>query len=173
MSVKVRFTGLPLEFAVANAVNAVIDARLTTEVHRDKTSLAGSDVLNPTSSVLQVTAANASDLPTCIVLANQMRSIMNVHFLDASAHKVADTVSALGPVATDLASVIVLANSLKSVYNVHGVSTTYHVNADTTIATANASDLATSITLLNAEKTKFNSHISAGGTIQRLELVAP
>lgn len=171
MSIRVRKNANPIEFAAAQAVNALIDAKLTTEVHRDKTSLPGTDIMLPTSSVLQVTAANASDLPTCITLANQMRSIMNVHFADSSAHLVADTVSSLAPVASDLATVITLANSLKSVYNVHGVSTTYHLNADTTIATTNASDLATSITLLNAEKTKFNSHINAGGAIQRIVLV--
>lgn len=123
-----------------------------------------------------ISAANASDLPTALVLVNQMRRRWLQHRDDDLAHKVADGLPALtAPEATDLATAQTLANELKADYTAHIGSTTYHYTADATntVAAANASDLATLQTLLNELKGDFNAHIASAPAGQSVKLVDP
>ncbi len=74
----------------------------------------------------------------------------------AATTAVADTGTA------DLAAVQVLANALRTAYEAHRVNTDAHAASDTAnvIAAAAATNLATSITLLNELKADFNLHIA-------------
>jgi len=64
-----------------------------------------------------------------------------------------------------LSSLILTLNNVKSVYNVHEASVTYHNAPGGTnpVTAANATDLATSITLVNDIKSMFNNHIVEAG----------
>jgi len=61
----------------------------------------------------------------------------------------------------NLAAVQVLLNAIKAAWNLHLANTDAHVAADATnvVATANATDQASSNALANALKTAFNAHI--------------
>lgn len=176
MSIKIRKAQLASEPAVASAINALIDARLSTQVHRDKTSIPAGDSLNPSSTVLQVTAANASDLATSITLANSIKGILGVHMADSSAHLEADLTNINFDgyaLASDLATVIALANAMKVNHNAHCANTDCHLNADSTntVSASAASDQSSSNTLLNELKSDLNAHIANAGLIQRLILI--
>lgn len=130
-----------------------------------------------------VSAPNAADLATSLVLVNQLRTILlggggilASHFADTLAHKVVDTADAAtiaAPAATDLTTANTLANQIKSAYNTHIASTTYHYNADATntISSANATDQSSLNTLLNELKTDFNAHIASGPASASLRLI--
>lgn len=123
-------------------------------------------------SEITVTAAVASDLPTSLVLVNQMLGFYKFHMADTLAHKVAGLPLASYVPATDLASAIARANDIKAKYNVHAVSTTYHYTADVVIATADATVLADLQTLLNAERTALIAHAASGPAAKSIRVVA-
>lgn len=112
-----------------------------------------------------IVSANASDLATSIVLANEIMAVYLFHLSDDLAHKIQDPPPAL-VAASDLATLQTLATAIKADYEVHRASTTYHYTADATntISAANATDLGTSITLLNELKTDINAHLAGGPT---------
>lgn len=103
-----------------------------------------------------------TDLPTLIALLNQLRQISITHRADTLCHKAADATSPAA-VAVDLASSIALANGLKADHNTHAASAVIHFNADATntIAAANGTILADTITLANAIRTAYLGHMSA------------
>lgn len=115
----------------------------------------------PTVAALQVTAANATDLATSLVLCNALIGFYRIHFADVSAHKIAD-VTALPALfaAVDLTSAQTAANLLKTSHGTHIASTTVNYTADATntIAAANATDQSSLNTLLNELKTDINAH---------------
>ena len=162
--------------------------------HADQTSTtSGDSFINPSSAVLTIPAANASDLPSCITLMNQLIGTLGVHMKDgiaqdlysAGAHKISDAVNAAllpasyaltGVGATDLAAVVAGANALKSTLNAHFVmvapSAVHFTNDGTnTVATANATVLADSIILLNAIKTAVIAHIASAPTTPMIKIV--
>jgi hypothetical protein len=145
----------------------------------------------PTFTLLQVTAAAATNLATSCVLANQIKGVLKTHFLDASAHLKADLVndgyldgysfvdgySTVDPPAqgiADLASVIVLLNGEKAVFNKHLSQSGVHVSTDgRTVATTDATDQTSANTLANALKAAVNLHVSSGPVgIPRISLVS-
>jgi hypothetical protein len=86
----------------------------------------------------------------------------------AGAHKIPDTgamttlqsgipATSTGPVT--LADVILWANNSKAALNAHYASVAVHYNTDSAIATANATDLPSALTLLTAIRTSLNAHI--------------
>ena len=181
---------------VAKAHNALCaqTALVGALFHADQTSTTASDAfIAPVSTVLQITAINAVDLPTCITLMSALVGTMSFHMKDgiasdvygAGAHKISDLVNAallpaqyvaVGVTATDLAVVVAGANALKSAINAHFVmaspSAVHFTNDGTnTIATANATVLSDSITLLNAIKTAVNAHIQSGPTTPMIKIV--
>jgi hypothetical protein len=176
MAIKIRKAQLASEPAVVAAINALIDARLTTQVHRDKTSTPAGDSLNPSSATLQVTAANASNLATSLTLVTNLKGVLAVHCADTSAHLVADTTNDAFDgyaAASDLATAIALANAIKVDYTAHIANTSVHLNADSTntVAASAATDQSSLNTLLNELKTDINAHINLAGSVQRLVLV--
>lgn len=127
--------------------------------------VAGSPPVHMDRSERTVTAANASDLATALVLVNQLRAVYEFHRADTLAHLAADATNAIAaPVATDLGTAVTLANELKADYNAHRSQGGVHPTADTgnAIAAANASDQGTLNTLLNELKADLNLHMAAG-----------
>jgi hypothetical protein len=119
-----------------------------------------------------VGAANASDLATSLVLANQIMDVYRFHLADTLAHKVVDPEPALTK-ATDLTTAQTLANAIKADYNTHRASTTYHYTADATnvIASADATDQSSLNTLLNEIKTDFNLHMASAPAAKSIRMV--
>lgn len=176
MAIKIRKAQLASEPAIVAAINALIDANLSTQVHRDKTSTPAGDSLNPSSSVLQVTAANATNLATSITLANEIKGILSVHMADSSAHLEADETNVNFDgyaLASSEATVIALANAMKVDHNAHCADTNVHVNADgtNTVSSSDATDQSSANTLLNELKGDLNAHIANAGLVQRLVLI--
>lgn len=142
--------------------------------HADVTSEPSGDHTVPVATAGTITAPNASDLATSLVLVNQLRKRWMNHYADDLAHKVADTTNTLAAaVATDLATAQTLANEIKADYNAHIASTTFHYTADgtNTTAAANATDQATLNTLLNELKTDFNAHIASAPAGQSIKVI--
>lgn len=179
MSIKIRKTSSAIEAPLVNAVNALLDASLTTQKHRDKTSTPTGDTFTPTSTPLLVTGVT-TDQTTCNALANEIKGILGFHFRDDSAHLIADTVNDIcdgyaDGYATTLAKCLTLANAEKADYNSHMAESGVHVNDDATntVTAADADDLAKLKTLLADIKTQVNAHMANAGTVQRLVLVDP
>lgn len=140
--------------------------------HRyDMTQLKAGAVFHADKSTA-IATADASDLPTSIVLANALKASLNTHMASAissttaiGVHVAADSTN--GPIATadatDLASVETLLNAAKTKFNAHLSQSGVHFTNDAaTVATANATDQATSNTLANALKAAANLHYSKG-----------
>ena len=176
MAIKIRKSQLASEPAVVAAINALLDANLSTQVHRDKTSTPAGDSLNPSSTLLAIASAAASSLGTSITLANEIKGVLAVHMADTSAHLVADSTNVNFDgyaLASNLATGIALANAIKVDYEAHRVDTSSHVNADSThtISASAATDQNSLNTLLNELKSDINAHIADGGSVQRLVLI--
>lgn len=127
-----------------------------------------------------IATADASDLATCVTLANAIKAFYNLHAASAcsattgqGAHIAVGTANATAA-ATDLTTVQALANGLKTTYEAHRVLTTLHATADATntISAATATDLATSITMLNELKLDINAHVAAALASNALRVVA-
>lgn len=174
MAISARRGSDAVAFAQALAHNKLLAATaiVGSSFHADITATTGGDYTAQTVTSLQVTAANATDLPSVITLVNQIQSIALVHLADgistnasaAGAHKVPDTTNNTAiATATDLATSITMANGWKTRLNAHFTQSGVHFTNDATntIAAANATDLATAITLVNALKAALNPHITA------------
>lgn len=125
-------------------------------------------------SEMVIAAANASDLATSLVLANEIKAVYNFHCADTLAHKAADTTNVVSAaVATTLATAITMANETKVDYAAHRVSTVFHVVADSTntIAAVDATDLSSLITLLNELKTDINAHMASGPAAKSIRAI--
>lgn len=124
------------------------------------------------ASEVLVTAATAADLPTAIEMCNNIRAVLVFHKADTLAHKAEDA-TAIGELATDLDTAVAAANLHKSGYNTHIASTAAHYTKDETngVATTDASDLPTLITLLNAIKGKVNAHLASAPAAASLRMV--
>lgn len=188
MALSIRRIEGPVAFALALAHNKLLAGTVVvgSSFHADITSTTSGDLLfTAASASLQITASNAADLPTAITLANQIATILQIHWKDgistnaysAGAHKIPDTTNSTAFItAVDLATSITLANAIKAQTNAHFTQAGVHFTNDgtNTIATANATVLADLITLLNAEKTAINAHIIAApaGSVM-LNLISP
>lgn len=175
MSIKIRKAQLASEPAVVAAINALIDANLSTQIHRDKTSIPAGDSLNPSSTPLGVDGY-ATGLASSIALANELKGVLAFHMADSSAHEVADSVNVNFDgyaLATNLSTVQLLANAMKVDYTAHLSQSGCHVNNDSTntITAADATDQSTSNLLLNNIATKLEAHMADAGAVQRLIIV--
>lgn len=141
--------------------------------HIDKGAI-GSNVTNGPGSTT-VTSANATDLPTLLVLTKEIVNKTAAHAASIAAHKVADTtfVSTVASVIS-LATAITALNAIKGFYNTHRASTTFHYNADATnvIASADATDQSSANTLANELKGDFTAHVTSGNVANVPILVA-
>jgi len=179
--------------AVARAHNVGLAsaANVGAFFHQDATSLTTTDqFITGSVATLQVTAAAATDVPSSIVLLNQLIGVARVMMNDASpasqtlsgAHKIVDTINlallpaqyvATGVTATDLAAAITAANLFKAAYNAHLAQAGVHPNNDgtNTVAAANATVLSDMIVLLSAEKVAVNAHISSAPATQMVNVI--
>lgn len=133
----------------------------------------------PAVSNLTSTAATAVDLPSTILLSNQMLSILSTHGASATSHLVADTTLAAALLlltqAVDQPSVNTLLNGLKAAFNSHLTQAGVHVYNDTlnTNATTAASSLATAIALANVLQGQLNAHLSSAPTGESVTFLNP
>ncbi len=144
--------------------------------HADQTSSGPSgDYQQPAVANLTVTAAAATDLPTSITLANQMRQVLNQSMADTTAHLAADVTNPItAAVCVDLATANTLANAIKTALNAHIALAASHLNVDTanTNSTTAATTLGTLQTLLNALKTNVNAHLASAPTGESVALIS-
>lgn len=111
-------------------------------------------------------AADATDLPTSIILANDLRTKYLGHVVQSRVHLSDDVKNIdLPEESSDLNSALLLANGLKSSFNSHLTATLREIqkvhSVDDTInsvSSVDATDLLTLITLLNELKMNFNAH---------------
>jgi hypothetical protein len=141
--------------------NAAREASVTDQYHADVTQITGGDYQNPTVAADTVTAANATDLATSLVLVNQIRGVQLRHFADTVAHDTALTAATTLAEADDLTTANALANDMKAEHNTHAADTDAHFNADSsnTVTNADATDQTTLNTLLNEIKADINAHV--------------
>lgn len=119
--------------------------------------------------------ANATDLPTALVLVNSLKSRSNAHLASngiQGAHMAASAATTTAATATDLATAQTLANEIKADFNTHLVESGVHLQNDgtNTVAAANATDLSTLLTLVNQVKTKYNTHIASVMSTPMIEI---
>lgn len=108
--------------------------------------------------------ADATDLPTVLVLANSLRAKIVAHLASTGvtgAHAAASAEAIAAPVATDQGTVETLLTELKADFNTHLSESGVHLNDDgtNTVAAADATNLATSLTLANEIKADWNAHV--------------
>jgi len=162
-------------YALVAAWNNKQEASVTSQFHADVTqNNTTTDFKNPSASNLQVTAPNATDQATSLVLTKQLILVAVKHFEDlAGAHNtVASPTSglkALGSV-VDLASAIIAVNLVRTVYEAHRTLANCHFNNDVTntITAPAASDQTTLNTLLNELKADLNAHILSAPVGQKI-----
>lgn len=143
--------------------------RLTTAMRQTGLLLHRDYVDAPTEKIVAPVATN---LATAIARANELRTKVGAHFLQASKHKVADSVTAIAAaVATDQTTLNTLITEIKADLNTHHKSATYHDAgpmsgaigvAPTDTAVANATDLASSVALTNECVDMFHRHLDSG-----------
>lgn len=177
MAITVRKSTHSLVMALVAARNTKSPQRAGTNFHYDITSqtpLVDSSLFPVAVADVPLRAA-PTDLPTCLLTANECKAVYNRHVGDPMAHKVADIVDVVATAAaTDLPTTIALVNAIKAAYNLHIASATYHPTVDGTnaIAATNASDLATSITLITAMQTAMSAHVRSGSVEPMINVVA-
>lgn len=174
MAYRVRRLTDAILYAFVTQHNLKQEAAVASFFHSDITQTTNSsDYRNPSVTNLLVTAANATDLPTSLTLANQLQAYLNVHWQDAYAHKTAVSPKDTTAKAIDLATGITLANALKAAINVHLTASNVHWTNDgtNTVATTNASDQTSLNALLNALKTAYNAHVISAPTGSMIQIV--
>jgi hypothetical protein len=161
--------------AVVDQLNKLRELSVGSNFHVTKTGVPAAVSDPPGASALQVTAPNATDLATSLVLVNQIAEVYNAHAVDALAHNSAVSPVLSSPVATDLATAQTLANEIKGDYGTHIAAANVHFNNDATntIAAADASSQGTLNTLLNELKTDLNAHINGALGGESIKLVGP
>jgi hypothetical protein len=183
MALKIRKVPDAIVFAlvaVYNLFKRELCSSISSYPHCDITSTTSGDYTAPTSSALLPSSASATTLPTTITRAENIRTVLLVHFLDAIAHVAADAVAYAAittttvPLATDQATVNAALNAMKAAWNTNLASTATHFTADSTytVATADATDLASSEALANALYTAVRGHIQFGFTTPSIQLVS-
>lgn len=161
--------------AVVDQLNKLRELSVSTNFHVTKTGVPAAVSDPPGASALQVTAPNATNLATSLVLVNEIAAVYNVHAQDALAHNTAVSPALSSPLATDLATAQTLANEIKGDYGTHLAAAGVHFTNDATntIAAADATDQTSLNTLLNELKTDLNAHINAALGGESIKLVGP
>lgn len=142
-------------------INRIRVAAVGSNFHAAAAQSVSFDYDPPKVAALQVTAANATDLPSSLTLGNQIIGFYIEHFADTVAHKIADVTSLPAQGAcVDLASSITAMTLIKATHATHIASTTVNYTADSTntLLTTTPSDQGTLNTFLNAAKTAINAH---------------
>ena len=175
MAIKIRENREDLTHTLITDLNAATDAALTTQKHRDKTSVPTGDWFTASSTPLLIDAI-VDTLDGYCTAVTQIKGVTYFHFNDDSAHLVVDDVNINfdGYVnAYDLATCYLLANAVKVDYNLHGTQSGVHLNNDAgnQISASDATDVASLRTLLADERAKINAHLAAAGLTQRYVII--
>lgn len=186
MAISCRNNTGELMLALAYALNAMQSQVQSDGYHRDLTQVTSSPILNYQSITVTnvtVSAAAATDLPTTLVLANQVLAVLgNMHMPDDQVHLKADVTN--NPIidgylpAVDLASVEVLLNALSTLFVAHLTQSGVHVHNDNTTyagLSTPATSLVTAENLANSLKAAVNTHMLNAGTslvCPRIRLIA-
>lgn len=119
-----------------------------------------------------IATIDAVDLATGLVVGNELRALYVAHIASTKKHLAADATNTVtAPAATDQTELNTLLNELKVDLNAHQILLASHRGnggqgsvsaAPIAIATTDASDLATSLTLVNALKAAWNHHVQSG-----------
>ena len=171
------YTTRKLPNVMVNALVAAHNLRqeesVSTFFHADTTQTTSGDYTAPTVADDLVTAANGTNAATNIVLANDIKAVLNRHFADTYAHDTDVTAEVTTADATDDATSWALANALKTAYNAHLTDANVHFNDDSTndVTNANGTNAATTATLLNEMKSDVNAHIVSAPAGAMIKLV--
>ena len=176
MAINIRKDGSLYLAQVVDDYNALIDAGLTTEKHRDKTSQQNGTDLIPCSTPLIIPAIAVMTSDGYYACLNAIQGILSEHMRDSSAHLKTDSSNfnfdgyAFAHSAT---TAYALANCIKLNYNSHGSQSGVHLNADSShqISSNDATSPATLVTLITEFISDINAHIAAAGANQRIVLV--
>lgn len=115
-----------------------------------------------TDTINSISASNASNLSSLIVLANDIKSKLNRHFIEEQVHFQNDYIDKITvPDASDLPSSLVLVRQLEDLYLSHLGRTNIHIYPDTVNDFVQTSIVMQSdaITAANLLKSKYNAHI--------------
>lgn len=151
-------------FALVAAYNQLRLDNISTNAHLSRTERTNRPGYT-NQSVTRVTVTNTgTDSATCIVLANELKSVYNEHVVGAVGvvHNTAVSAVLTTATATDGPTAITLANALKTAYNIHLTASNVHYTNDTTNATtaAASTDTATLVTLVTELKADLNAHMA-------------
>lgn len=161
MAFTARSTPVDLLRAVVAAINLRQTEIVASFFHYDTTQSTTADRANPVVADLTIATANGTNAATNIVLANEMKRIVNIHFADDYAHGSAVSAAISTADATDDTTSWALANAIKAAYNTHLTASNVHANNDSTnaVTNADATDAATCAVVLNEMKGDYNAHV--------------
>lgn len=161
MAFKIRKLTDNLAHALVAANNLRQTEAVASFFHADTTQKTTGHFTAPVVADDTIASANGTDNTTNTVLVNEMKAVMNRHFVDDLAHNTAVSAEVTTADGTDMATNFALANALKSAYNTHLTASNVHFNNDATngVTNANGTDQATTSTLLNEMKADFNAHV--------------
>lgn len=158
----VRKVATDCAFALVAAHNQLQTDAIGSSFHRERTCTTNhSDFRNYSVTRVTVTAANASSEGTSVTLANQIKAVLNAHFVDTAAHNTAVSAVIATPDATEVVTATTLGNACKAAYNTHRTAAGVHYTNDTTnvVTSTDASDQSSLNTLLNEMKGDINAHM--------------
>jgi hypothetical protein len=121
-----------------------------------------------------VGSPNATDLPSALVLLNEIRAVHEVHKGDLLAHKFKGPALQTSKV-IDLPTAIAASNAIKADFNLHISVAAIHYNVDqaNAVGVADASDLPTLLILVNALKTSLNAHMAGAPPARSIRVLDP
>lgn len=164
-------------YAIVRAFNQLHKATVASgSVHQDISGVPSGDYLFPSSSNLQVTAPDATNLASSLVLVNALRGAMMSHFADDAAHMFADKYGSAGVSivnglsntvtgASDLPSAYGTLLFLQGAYNSHITGTVSHQKADSRALSGSLAATQGAVNFVaNDMKVKVNGHILTGPT---------
>jgi hypothetical protein len=164
MALKARNIPNEVAYAIVAAHNQALVDNLSTLAHLSQTeSTNRSNYKAPTVSRLRVTAANGTDEDTAVALVNDIKGVLDRHFVDDVAHDAATSAVITIDDAEDEATAITLANDLKAKYNTHLAASNVHYTDDTSndVTNANATDDTTLYVVINEMKADVNAHLAS------------
>ena len=152
--------GLPVLTTFEGVADALNLLKAEYEAHR--VLVGGGPVHAMADAVNVVTSPNAvaSDIDSCITLANELRTLMNAHRGQAGVHAIDDNINAVAGAAVSYpADLFTLANGVKAASISHFALGAAHEVADAAVVTAaDATTIATLITLAADIRTKLDAH---------------
>lgn len=166
--------GAPTLTTAADVAVELNNIKAQYELHRVFTA---GGVHGSADSTNTVTAANAvaTDWDSMITLANQLRTKLNAHDADGTAHSVADTFNTVtGSAVSYPSGLFTLAPAIKTAYEAHRASTTYHATADSTNTLGFSTPVTTIAGLIAAAaeiRTDLNAHLRFARTSQAVRIL--